>query len=92
MVSVSMGRAGQSHTENHELVVIVKASVKWYAERNTLGTDEIIVGLRNGVSGNILNYCESVPLTTVKRKKSSKKFGSLAGASARDSHFALIKV
>lgn len=49
MVSVSMGRTRQSHTENHELVVIVKTSVKWYAERDTLGTYEIVVGLRNGI-------------------------------------------
>ena len=46
-LNAPFGHAWQSDPEHQELVIHIKASVKWHTERDALRTDEIIVCLNS---------------------------------------------
>lgn len=61
------GRSRESHTEDHEFVVVVYPGIKWLPKRHTIGTQEVIIALGHSMI-NASQLSGGTTLTTVKRK------------------------
>ena len=68
MYELAMKSSGrESDTENHKLIVVVKAGIVWLTCSKAVGRDEVIVGLCKGI------YQCVTKLAAIKNTNSSKQ-------------------